>query len=82
MSTGPRSLSRLHRGPGLVDPGVRRSRLAFRPSRRRGDVADGDGDDPIRIEDRERILGNLLAEAGERLDLACALLARQRQQET
>src|SRR5947209_19440955 len=36
----------LHRGPGLVDPGVRRGRVALRPARRRRDVPDGDGDDP------------------------------------
>src|SRR5437588_11249547 len=61
------SSSRLHRRPGLIDPGIRRSRLALRPSRGRGDVPDGDGDDPRRIEDGERNLRHLLAEAGDRV---------------
>src|SRR3954471_3831880 len=57
----------LHRRPGLVDPGRRRARLALRPSRGRGDVADGDGDDARRIEDGERVLGDVLAESGDRV---------------
>src|SRR3954452_23348891 len=57
----------LHRRPGLVDPGIGRARLALRPSRGRGDVADGDGDDARRIEDGERVLGDVLAEARDRV---------------
>src|SRR5437016_11149017 len=59
------SSGRLHRRPGLIDPGIRRGRLTLRPPRGRRDVPDGDGDDPVRIEDGERILRHLLAEAGD-----------------
>src|SRR5437868_8667760 len=59
------SSGRLHRRPGLIDPGIRRGRLALRPTRRRRDVPDGDGDDPRRIQDWERIVRHLFAEAGD-----------------
>src|SRR4030081_2344376 len=76
MSTEPgdsSSLSRagrlrvLHGRPGLIDPGIGRGRLAFRPAGGRRDVPDGDGDDPGRIEDRERVFGNVLAETRDRV---------------
>src|SRR5216683_5770253 len=45
-------------GPGRLDPIRRRSRLVmgrtgFRPAHRRGDVADRNGDDAVRIPRRE-----------------------------
>src|SRR5439155_5688026 len=64
----------LHRRPGLVDPGIGRGWLALRPSRRRGDVADGDGDDAGRVEDGERIVRHVLAEAGDRVLVALVVV--------
>src|SRR5882762_10133887 len=66
MSTWPRS-GLLHLRPGLIDPGIGRGRFSLGPAGRRRDVADGDGDDPVRIQDRERILRHVLAEAGDRV---------------
>ena len=50
--------------PGFLDPIRRRSQLVvgragLRPVRRRADVADRNGDDPVGVEDRERIFGHL-----------------------
>src|SRR5688572_11843615 len=60
--------------PGLVDPGVRRRRLALGPAGRRRDAADRDGDDPRGIEDRERILRRVLAEADDRVLVALVIV--------
>src|SRR2546428_1194109 len=67
-AAGPRGgrLS-LDRRPGLVDPGVRRRGLAFGPAGRGRDAPDRDRDDAARIQDRERILRHVLAEADERV---------------
>src|SRR6266481_8953883 len=61
------ALRLLHGRPGLIDPGIGRGRLALGPAGRRRDVPDRDGDDPGRIEDRERVLGDVLAEPGDRV---------------
>src|SRR2546428_11446688 len=68
------SSGRLHRRPGLIDPGIRRGRLALRPPRGRSDVPDGDGDDPRGMEDGELILRLLLAEAGDRVLVALVVV--------
>src|SRR2546425_37993 len=60
-------LRRLRLGPGLIYPGIGRGRLSLWPAGRRGDVADGDGDDPVGIEYGEGILGHVLGEAGDRV---------------
>src|SRR5207249_280434 len=60
--------------PGLVDPGVRRGRLALGPTWRRRDVSNRDGDDTVRVEDRERVLRHVLAEADDRLLVALVVV--------
>src|SRR5215468_4615881 len=64
----------LHRGPGLIDPGIGRGGVALWPARRRRDVPDGNGDDPVRIEDGERILRHVLAEARDRVLVALVVV--------
>src|SRR5215470_15889762 len=56
--------------PRGLDPVCRSGRLVMavarlRPIRWRGDVADRDCDDPVRIPDRERIVRQILTEAGD-----------------
>src|SRR5262249_38936532 len=58
--------------PSLLDPVGGRRRLVVAvaglgPVRRRGDVADRNGDDPVRVPGRERILRIVLAEPGDRV---------------
>src|SRR5262249_12794603 len=58
--------------PGGLDPVGGRGRFVvavagLRPVRGRGDVADRDGDDLLRIPDRERIVRHVLAEPGHRV---------------
>src|SRR5258708_12164245 len=73
-SGSPAPLRALRRRPSLIDTRRRRCRLALRPARRRVDVPDRYGDDPIRIEDRERVLGHVLAEAGDRVLVALVVV--------
>src|SRR5207253_8413154 len=80
------SSGRLHRRPGLIDPGIRRGRLTLRPPRGRGDVPDGDGDDPRRIEDGERVLRHLrseehTSELQSRGHLVCRLLLEKKKKD-
>src|SRR5262247_2187071 len=60
----PRMLG-LELRPGLVDPGEGRRRLTLRPAGRRRDAADRDHDDAVGVEDRERVLRHVLAEADD-----------------
>src|SRR3954468_20614880 len=69
-----RRLRLLYRRPGLIDPGIGRGRLALGPARRRRDVPDRDGDDPGRVEDRERVLRHVLAEARDRVLVALVVV--------
>src|SRR6266446_10141067 len=59
-------------GPGRLDPIRRRSRFVmaragFRPTHRRSDVADRNGNDAVRIPRRELVLRQVFAEAGHRV---------------
>src|SRR6202158_2185243 len=66
-SAGRAGLPGLHPRPGLIDPGISRRGITLRPVRRRRDVPDRNGDDPVRIENREWILGDVLCETGDRV---------------
>src|SRR6478672_8921997 len=66
-------------GPSLLDPVGGSSRLVvpfagLRPIRRRGDVADRNGNDPVGIPARERIVGQVLAESGHRVLIALVVV--------
>ena len=73
-SPAPDLCSGLDGGPGLVDPGIRRRRLALGPAGRRRDIADRDRDDPVRIQDLERIVRRVDAEAGHRVLVALVVV--------
>src|SRR5262245_26491713 len=65
--------------PRGLDPVRRRRRLVMamarlRPIRRCGDVADRDCDDPVGIPDRERIVRQALAEAGDSVLVALVVV--------
>src|SRR6516225_4705372 len=70
----PRRGSCLHGGPGLIDPRVGRGRVAFGPPGRRGDVADRDRYDAVRVKDRERVFGYVLAETDHRVLVALVVV--------
>src|SRR5712692_889052 len=59
-----------HRRPRLIDPGIGRRRLPLRPTRGRSDIPNWNGDDPTRIENRERVFGDVLGETGNRILVA------------
>src|SRR5262245_11916750 len=66
-------------GPSLLDPigggsGFVVALAGLRPVRRRGDVADWNGDGPFGIPDRERVFGNILAEPGDRVLVALVIV--------
>src|SRR5713226_8766190 len=65
--------------PGLLDPVGRCGRLVvalagLRPVRRRRDVADRNGDDPVGVPGRERIFRIVLAEPGDRVLVALVIV--------
>src|SRR5438034_1957518 len=66
----------LDRGPGLVDPGIGPSVVTGRrrPPRRRRDVADRDRDDPVGIEDLERVVWRVHAEPGHSILVALVVV--------
>src|SRR5499427_35196 len=66
-------------GPSLLDPVGGGGRLVvpfagLRPIPRRRDVADRNGNDPVGIPARERIVGEVLAESGHRVLIALVVV--------
>src|SRR6516165_6600463 len=74
-----RDSARRRLGPSLLDPVGRGGRLVvpfagLGPIRRRGDVANRNGDDPVGVPGRERVIRQVLAESGHRVLIALVIV--------